>query len=238
MTFPPVFLGTTVETLGVGLLAWATYTERTATVYGMMSLVGCGIGLRTMAAPLHGLGIFRNHRAAVVSLLAVAIPFGGTLGLTIMSSVFNNVSGLDSSEDSFAQDLPAEAQERIVHQAKMGVMWAFVAVTPLMVSVRTHSFHFCRVLADQKQGWVCVLFLGNVRLSKKTTQEGEAPSDSDVMGGVYLWALVSGRRAVDEEKHIQLMAPTAGKEVATPRAEEHDAECGRVIGRSAGVTCK
>jgi hypothetical protein len=121
MTFPPIFLGTTVETIGVGLLAWAMYTERTATVYGMMSLVGAGIGLRFMAAPLHGLGIFRQHRAAVVGLLSVAIPFGGTLGLTVMSTVFNNVSGFDSSQDSFApsQDLPLEVQEHIIHKAKV-----------------------------------------------------------------------------------------------------------------------
>jgi hypothetical protein len=46
--------------------------------------------------PLHGIGFFPKDIAAVVSLIAVAVPFGGTLGLTIMATVFNNVSGIGS----------------------------------------------------------------------------------------------------------------------------------------------
>jgi hypothetical protein len=51
----------------------------------------CGTG------SLHGIGFFPNHIATVVSLMAVSLPFGGTLALTIMTTVFNNVLGIDSS---------------------------------------------------------------------------------------------------------------------------------------------
>lgn len=99
MTFPAVFLGTLIETIGIGLLGWAIYADRIATIYGMMALVGCGTGLRFMAAPLHGIGLFKQLRASVIAILAVAVPFGGTIGLTIMAAVFNNMSGLDTNID-------------------------------------------------------------------------------------------------------------------------------------------
>ena len=156
MTFPPLFLGTLIEMVGVGVLAWALYMERTATVFGMMALVGCGMGLRFMVAPLHGIGIFKAHRAAVTGLMAVAVPFGGTIGLTVMSTVFNNTSGLDSKHSDFSRlgELPEGARQQAVYDAKvseqwfnsfprmallteeqMGVVWAFVAIVPFMVLV-------------------------------------------------------------------------------------------------------
>jgi hypothetical protein len=86
----------------------------------MMALVGVGMGLRFMAAPLHGIGIFRNSRAALIGLMAVAIPFGGTIGLTIMSTTFNNVSGLSSNEDFSKQgDLSQAAKKDFVDNAKV-----------------------------------------------------------------------------------------------------------------------
>jgi hypothetical protein len=47
-TFYPVLLGSTVEAVGVGVLAWALYTEHTPTIFGMMALTGAGTGLRFM----------------------------------------------------------------------------------------------------------------------------------------------------------------------------------------------
>lgn len=121
MTFPPLFLGSTIETVGVGVLAWALYTEQTATIFGMMALVGCGMGLRFMVAPLHGIGIFKSHRASVIGLMAVAVPFGGTIGLTIMSTVFNNASGLDTKHSDFStlQDQPDGVREQAIYDAKV-----------------------------------------------------------------------------------------------------------------------
>lgn len=52
---------------------------------------------------LHGMGYFPQRIAAVISLMELSDPFGGTLGLTIMTTVFNNVAGLggDSSPSDF-----------------------------------------------------------------------------------------------------------------------------------------
>ncbi|KZL78850.1 major facilitator superfamily transporter, partial [Colletotrichum incanum] len=47
-TFPPIFIGSILEMTGIGLLAWAIYTEHNPTVYGMMALTGVGTGLRVM----------------------------------------------------------------------------------------------------------------------------------------------------------------------------------------------
>lgn len=47
-TFPTIFLGSIVEMIGIGLLAWGIYSEHDATVYGMMAVAGVGIGLRLM----------------------------------------------------------------------------------------------------------------------------------------------------------------------------------------------
>lgn len=137
MTWPSVFLGTLIEAVGLGLLGWAIYAERLTAIYVMMALVGLGSGLRFMASPLHGIGLYRDLRASVIGLLAVAIPFGGTLGLTVMSTVFNNTSGLDANDGDFSkiQSQPAGVRDKAVHDAKMGVVWAFVAVTPLAAMV-------------------------------------------------------------------------------------------------------
>lgn len=142
MTFPPIFLGTLTEAVGLGVLAWAIWADRLSVIYGMMALVGCGSGMRFMASPLHGIGLFRHLRASVIGLMAVALPFGGTIGLTIMSAVFNNTSGLDSHSDSFnsVQSTSGEAKEQAIHQAKMGVVWAFVAVTPIVTLVSLHHY--------------------------------------------------------------------------------------------------
>ena len=114
-------LGTIVETVGIGLLAWACWTEKAAHVYGFMALVGVGFGLRYMAGPLHGIGLFRQHRAAIVALLALSIPFGGTIGLTIMTTVFNNTSALDSNEfgDHAAGSSRGGTPDHAIHDAKV-----------------------------------------------------------------------------------------------------------------------
>lgn len=121
MTFPPIFLGAIVEAVGIGLLAWGMYMEDQATILGLMAMVGAGTGLRFMASPLHGIGLFRQHRATVIGLLAVAVPLGGTIGLTIMSTVFNNTSGLESNNSDFSKlrDLPKEERESAVENVKV-----------------------------------------------------------------------------------------------------------------------
>ncbi|OLN92219.1 putative MFS-type transporter C16A3.17c 1 [Colletotrichum chlorophyti] len=173
-TFPPIFLGSIIEMIGIGLIAWAIYTEHNPTVYGMMALAGVGTGLRLMPVPLQGIGYFPQKIAAVVSLMAVAYPFGGTLGLTIMTTVFNNASGIGNSSPlrdfEILKDLPSETQNQVTHDAKMGVVWAFVAICPFMV--------ICTIVSA---------FLGNVYIKK--TVNGENEGENEVYEGVYLLSL-------------------------------------------------
>ncbi|KND94151.1 hypothetical protein TOPH_00885 [Tolypocladium ophioglossoides CBS 100239] len=165
MTFPPLFL-----------------------VFGMMALVGCGMGLRFMVAALHGIGIFKPHRASVIGLMAVAVPFGGTIGLTIMSTVFNNASGLDAKHSDFSrlQDQPDGSREQAINDAKMGVVWTFVAIVPFMVV-----------------SWFCCFFLGNVILGGKSAVDEDGNQDI-VIKEPYLWSLLRGMRMLEEEKGIRL----------------------------------
>ncbi|KAM0564565.1 hypothetical protein ACHAPJ_000779 [Fusarium lateritium] len=182
--FVPGLGGTLTEAVGLGVLAWAIWADKLSTIYGMMALVGCGSGMRFMASPLHGIGLFRHLRASVIGLMAVAIPFGGTIGLTIMSTVFNNTSGLDSGDSNFSsvQSSSGEAKDQAVHDAKMGVVWAFVAITPL-VSL-AFPFSCC---------------IGNVKLGQGPPGE-EGPTDI-VVKGSYMLKLLRGQEKLKIEKN-------------------------------------
>lgn len=109
-TFLPLFLGSLSEAIGVGLMAWALYFEKKGTIFAMMAVTGAGTGLRMLPGSLHAIGFFPDHVATVVSLMAVAMPFGGTLALTIMSTVFNNTSGAANGLESVDFDDPVAAK--------------------------------------------------------------------------------------------------------------------------------
>lgn len=123
-TFVPLMLGSIIEAVGVGILAWALWSGHLPAVFGMMALTGAGTGLRLMPASLHAVGFFPQHVATVVSLMAVALPLGGTLALTVMAAVFNNTSGIASSSPlrsvQTLDQLPPEALADVVHRAKVG----------------------------------------------------------------------------------------------------------------------
>lgn len=122
MTFAPIYLGTVVEAVGIDMLAYGLYTEHRPTIFGLMAMVGAGTGLRFMASPLHGIGLFRHQRASVIGLFALAIPCGGTIGWTIMSTIFNNTLGLDSHKSDFSKlrDLPVGEREAATRNVKVG----------------------------------------------------------------------------------------------------------------------
>lgn len=109
-TFPPLLLGSVLEAVGLGVLAWALHSESKGVIFGMMAMTGAGTGLRILPGSLHAIGFFPDHVATVVSLMAVASPFGGTLAMTIMSAVFNNTSGATNGADSVAFDDPVAAK--------------------------------------------------------------------------------------------------------------------------------
>ena len=133
-----------------------------------------------------------------------AMPFGGTICLTIMGSVFNNkLAGSDALSAAGAADiggkgggfdahntqslsniasLPDAVQDRIRMAGKDAVMWAFIAIMPIMgISLVTG------------------MFLGNVWIKekggtgdeeKRVEEEEDEVGSSEVIYVPYLWALM------------------------------------------------
>lgn len=201
MTFPSVFLGTLTESVGLGVLAWAIWADELSVIYGMMAVIGCGSGLRFMASPLHGIGIFRHLRASVIGLMAVAVPFGGTIGLTIMSAVFNNISGLGSNSENFSQvqSESGGANQESIHQAKMGVVWAFVAITPLVALVGLPPCSLFERKLTFYQSFPISWCIGTVKLGQGPPGE-DGPTDI-VVKGSYLLKLLRGQEKLRVEKN-------------------------------------
>lgn len=113
-TFPPLFLGSITSAVGITVLAWATHEGSTSTILGMMALTGHGVGMRMSPSALHGLAFFPDMTAQITCLVSLAVPLGGTVALTLMSTVFNNKSGPDNQK------------------ARQGIMYAFVSLIPFM----------------------------------------------------------------------------------------------------------
>jgi hypothetical protein len=185
-------------------MIYAIRTEQSNILNGTMVLAGAGTGIRLMPASLHASGVWPDRLASALSLLRFALPFGGTLGITIMGSVFNNKlaegvasiqgyeSGNVSAQDlahggtsslSFINSLPADAQAKVRTSGRDAIMWAYVAILPIIgVSVLT------------------TLFMGNVWIGKRKNRaasvdqgmsETEIGSrESEVISVPYLYALV------------------------------------------------
>lgn len=205
-TFHPLTLGTLIETLGIALVTYSIRTQRTNILNGMMVLAGAGTGIRMMPATLHASGVWPNRIAAALSLMRFALPFGGTIGITAMGSVFNNklssgiaaVPGLDGgagnvsaqglgsgegrAADSldFVNGLPVSQQDGVRIAGRDAIMWAYIAILPILgISLVTG------------------VFLGNVWIKpKKVTVEhlegGRAENrtgESEVIHVPYLYAV-------------------------------------------------
>ncbi|KAL4734457.1 major facilitator superfamily domain-containing protein [Aspergillus similis] len=212
-TFPPLLFGTVAETIGLGMMIYAIRTEQSNILNGMMVLAGAGTGIRLMPASLHASGVWPDRIASALSLLRFALPFGGTLGITIMGSVFNNKlaegvasiqgygSGNVSAQDlahggtsslAFIDSLPADAQAKVRTSGRDAIMWAYIAILPIIgVTVLT------------------TLFMGNVWIGKRknrtaaveqgTSKTGTGSGESEVIYVPYLYALVKG---INKYKHI------------------------------------
>ncbi|OOF97289.1 hypothetical protein ASPCADRAFT_165939 [Aspergillus carbonarius ITEM 5010] len=198
--FFPLKIGAVLSTVGLAVVAYAISAQNTSLLCGMMVVTGAGVGLRLMPASLHTAGIWPERITSAMSLMQVALPFGGTLGLTIMTSVFNNkfgnsavmkgLEGADSTLDvhdtnslSFLDDLPAAAQESVRIAGKDAIMWAFISILPIIgVSLITSAI------------------LGNVwvNVKAKRDKDGQDEADegeegrSEVIYVSYLWALAKG----------------------------------------------
>lgn len=122
-TQPTLMLATTTASVGISVLAWATMQQNIPVIYGMMALTGYGVGLSFNPGSLHALAYFPELTAPIQCLVSFSNPFGGTVGLTLMSAVLNNKSGTDGTD------------------VKSGIMWAFISIVPIMwVSVLSTLF--------------------------------------------------------------------------------------------------
>jgi hypothetical protein len=113
-TLPALLLGNITSAVGITVLMWAINSDKTSVIYGMMALTGHGIGMRMNPGSLHGLAYFPTKTASIEFLVSFAMPFGGTVGLTLMSTVFNNKAGVQHTN------------------AKRGIQYGFIALIPFM----------------------------------------------------------------------------------------------------------
>jgi hypothetical protein len=113
-TLPALLFGSLTTAVGITVLLWAIKLERNSVIYGMMALTGHGIGMRMNPGSIHGLAYFPTKTAAIAFLVSFAMPFGGTVSLTLMTTVFNNKSGVKHANP------------------KEGIRYGFIALVPFM----------------------------------------------------------------------------------------------------------
>jgi len=188
-TFFPLWVGSILEGAGFAVLAWATKERKSVLVNVMMGVSGAGTGMRMMPGTLHAAGVWPKRKAAVISLMDFSIPFGGTLAITIMSSVFYNKfnNGINStvtgngdigshnstSSINAINSLPLDAQNAIRNKGAEAVMWSFISVLPIMlVSI------------------ISATLLGNIWISPKKT-EADKEARGQVIYTSYLAAAIT-----------------------------------------------
>ncbi|KAK6516129.1 hypothetical protein TWF506_006039 [Arthrobotrys conoides] len=194
-TWLPMFLGSWIEPLGLGLLTYALTIRNVAMVNGFLALSGVGTGIRFMPGTLHAVGIEPRRIAQVVSLMGFVLPLGGTLGLTMMGSVFNNElnagfrrigagsAGLDGKETGKSaqsideiHNLPEPILKMVEEVAKKAVVWSYVSIIPLIA------------LAG-----VVACFLGNVQITGASLEDVQQRK-GEVVDEPYLFWLLKNRR--------------------------------------------
>jgi hypothetical protein len=200
-TFWPLFFGSTLEPLGVGMLTWALSHGRINVVDGMLGFAGVGTGLRIMPGLLHAVGLRSRFKARGLAIMSFSQVFGGTVGIAIMGSVFNNklsqyvtgVAHIDPHNTSSVGNidaLPPAVQAQVRSVVNDAVFWAYIAILPFLG------------LAG-----VLVFFLGNVKI---TNQKQDSRGEIDTSGNVeipYLWWLATRKRRWATERQIQVEAP-------------------------------
>lgn len=149
-TFWPLLLGSVEEAVGLGILTWAVLASQPKIV-SVMVVTGAETGSRFMPASLHVAGVWPQRLAPAMSLMRFAMPFGGTLALTIMNAVFNSrftsatsslalsIGSVNSAQDTQSLDtigkLPSKLQATVRAAGRGAVGWAFISMLPYLGSV-------------------------------------------------------------------------------------------------------
>lgn len=178
-TLPTLLLGTVCSSTGITVLAFACQAENNNLIYGMMALTGYGVGVNFNPGSLHGLAYFPGMTASITCPISFANPFGGTICLTIMMTVFNNRSGPNHADP------------------KTGIVWAFTSMIPIMwlqvlgatflgnVWIRKDGRH------DVVHGaWIWSRLRGK-KLEKETMSRRDEPGSVEGTSGVRMKSLVA-----------------------------------------------
>jgi hypothetical protein len=196
-TIWPLLLGTAVETGAVGALSWAISARRKTAMDVLISVAGFGTGIRFMPENLHLKGMYRDRIAVNLGLLSFAGPFGGTIALTVMGSVFQNKmsayfaagsgggggSGFDLNSPAALDaisDLPPEELELFRAAAADAVSWSFISLLPFLgISI------------------IAALMLGNVWISRTRGRTRTRPSTrrTHLLAQIWTQQCNSRRRA-------------------------------------------
>lgn len=107
-------LGSVASAVSIQVMCWAIGAGNLPVIYGMMALGGFGVGVRMSPGSMHGLAYFPASTSQITCVFAFAMPFGGAVGLTLMSTVFNNK--LDANDAS----------------AKTAIVYAYYTILPFM----------------------------------------------------------------------------------------------------------
>lgn len=112
-TIHPLMLGSICSAVGIQVLCWAIDVGNVDVIYGMMALAGFGVGVRMSPSTMHGLAYFPGNTAQITCVFAFALPLGGAVSLTIMSTMYNN-----------------KLAEQLSH--KDAIMYAYYTICPFM----------------------------------------------------------------------------------------------------------
>ncbi|KAL7894115.1 major facilitator superfamily domain-containing protein [Trichoderma sp. TUCIM 5745] len=198
-TFWPLLLGSVEEAVGLGILTWAVLASQPKIV-SVMVVTGAETGSRFMPASLHVAGVWPQRLAPAMSLMRFAMPFGGTLALTIMNAVFN--SRFTSATSSLALSIGS------VNSAQDTQSLDTIGKLPskLQATVRAAGRGAVGILA--------CLVLGNAAGSTSAGQgSGKEAAGASAVHVPCLYILLKG---VDRYKHESRMLPaTQGRAIAS-----------------------
>lgn len=190
MTFWPLFFGSILEPIGVGMLTWALGNNgRPSVVCGLLGFAGVGTGLRMMPGMLHAVGIQSRLKARGLAIMNFTFGFGGTVGISVMSSVFSNklvnqigsvthVSTNTTASVESISALPPEVQVIVRGWFSDSIYWAYISILPFLGLAGVLAF-----------------LLGNVEITRqKQDEQGEFDSSENVEDVPFLWWLATARR--------------------------------------------
>jgi hypothetical protein len=217
-TIWPLLIGTMVETGSVGALSWAISARQKTAVNVLMGVAGFGTGIRFMPENLHLTGMYRDKIAVILGLLSFAGPFGGTIALTVMGSVFQNKMSayFGDGNSSFKfdvssptaletiNDLPPEKLEQFRSAAANAVSWSFISILPFLATSIIAALMLGNVWISQdkrlkKGASAAEIAVGPDTAMQEQTHSVQRDGRPDVLTGMYFRAVL--RRTVDSERH-------------------------------------